>query len=300
MVFLYSVLVSIFFLFTVGQGRAAEVVLLYTGDTQSFLEVCGCAENQLGGIARRATIVHHLKLSHPNALLLDAGGLFAGDTVLDQLRCKMHLKAMKAMQYNVGNVGVGELRFGRAFFETMRDSGGVPFVSANLKIDGARVGLNARILAAGDVRVGVVGVAGEREVEVHGAAMGMMGVSNQLQMPDGIEVGLDGVKEAVEKVHREADLVVVLSDLDREAERELVRQVADIDVVISARSRETLQRVGDVLLLGTQPQGKAVGQAIPEQSRQWLGMMGFRVIIDDQGQVVDIEMPAGEIDEDDY
>ena len=39
---------------------------------------------------------------------------------------------------------------------------------------------------------------------------------------------------------------------------------------------------------------QAVGQAIPEQSRQWLGMMGFRVIIDDQGQVVDIEMPAGE------
>ena len=45
---------------------------------------------------------------------------------------------------------------------------------------------------------------------------------------------------------------------------------------------------------------QAVGQAIPEQSRQWLGMMGFRVIIDDQGQVVDIEMPAGEVDEGDY
>ena len=45
---------------------------------------------------------------------------------------------------------------------------------------------------------------------------------------------------------------------------------------------------------------QAVGQAIPEQSRHWLGMMGFRVIIDDQGEVVDIEMPAGEIEEDDY
>ncbi len=45
---------------------------------------------------------------------------------------------------------------------------------------------------------------------------------------------------------------------------------------------------------------QAVGQAIPEQSRQWLGMMGFRVIIDDQGLIVDIEMPAGEIDDDEY
>ena len=46
---------------------------------------------------------------------------------------------------------------------------------------------------------------------------------------------------------------------------------------------------------------QAVGQAIPEQSRQWLGMMGFRVIIDDRGQVVDLEMPTGGIEgEEDY
>lgn len=44
---------------------------------------------------------------------------------------------------------------------------------------------------------------------------------------------------------------------------------------------------------------QAVGQMIPEQSRHWLGMMGFRIIIDDQGQVVDIEMPAGSVEEDD-
>ena len=30
---------------------------------------------------------------------------------------------------------------------------------------------------------------------------------------------------------------------------------------------------------------QAVGQAIPEQSRQWLGMMGFRVIINDQARL---------------
>ena len=44
---------------------------------------------------------------------------------------------------------------------------------------------------------------------------------------------------------------------------------------------------------------QAVGQEIPEQSRQWLGMMGFRVIIDDGGHVVEIEMPTGGIEEDD-
>ena len=258
--FVLCLLLAVFCL--IGQSRATEVVLLYTGDTQSFLEVCGCADNQLGGIARRATMVNDLKRSYPNALLLDAGGLFAGDTVLDQLRCKIHLQAMKAIQYDAANVGVGELRFGQAFFETMRDSIGVPFVSANLKINGVQMGASIRILDAGDVRVGVIGVAGEREIEVHGMAMGMMPESNKLQMPDGVTVALNGIQEAVASVRQKTDLIVVLSDLDQEAERDLIQHIADIDIVISTRSNEATHRIGNTLFLGTQPQGKAIGQAI--------------------------------------
>lgn len=44
---------------------------------------------------------------------------------------------------------------------------------------------------------------------------------------------------------------------------------------------------------------QAVGQPIPEDARQWLGMLGFKIMIDDQGTVVHIEMPAGGIDEGD-
>ncbi|MCY3683309.1 MAG: multiheme c-type cytochrome [Gemmatimonadetes bacterium] len=234
------------------------MVLLYTGDTQSFLEVCGCADNQLGGIARRATMVNDLKQSYPNALLVDAGGLFAGDTVLDQLRCKIHLQAMKAIHYDAANVGVGELRFGQSFFETMRDSIGIPFVSANLKVNGVQMGAPIRILDAGDVRVGIIGVAGEREIEVHGMAMG----ASHINMPDGVNVRLDGIQEAVASVRQKTDLIVVLSDLDREEERSLVQHISDIDIVISTRSTETTHRIGNTLLLGTQPQGKAIGQAI--------------------------------------
>lgn len=42
---------------------------------------------------------------------------------------------------------------------------------------------------------------------------------------------------------------------------------------------------------------EAVGQPIPEEARQWLGMLGFRIIVDFHGDVVDIQMPAGGIDE---
>ncbi|MCC6454655.1 MAG: hypothetical protein IT328_06910 [Caldilineaceae bacterium] len=39
----------------------------------------------------------------------------------------------------------------------------------------------------------------------------------------------------------------------------------------------------------------AVGQPIPEDARQWLGMLGFKIIIDVHGNVVDVQMPAGGI-----
>lgn len=41
---------------------------------------------------------------------------------------------------------------------------------------------------------------------------------------------------------------------------------------------------------------EAVGQPIPEEARQWMGMLGFRIVIDDQGTVMDIQMPAGGIE----
>jgi hypothetical protein len=39
----------------------------------------------------------------------------------------------------------------------------------------------------------------------------------------------------------------------------------------------------------------AVGQPIPEDARQWLGMLGFKIVIDVHGNVVDVQMPAGGI-----
>lgn len=41
----------------------------------------------------------------------------------------------------------------------------------------------------------------------------------------------------------------------------------------------------------------AVGQPIPEDARQWLGMLGFRIVINFHGEVVDVQLPAGAIDE---
>jgi hypothetical protein len=36
---------------------------------------------------------------------------------------------------------------------------------------------------------------------------------------------------------------------------------------------------------------KVIEQGLPDSARAWLGMLGFRVIIDTHGQVVQLDMP---------
>jgi hypothetical protein len=43
---------------------------------------------------------------------------------------------------------------------------------------------------------------------------------------------------------------------------------------------------------------ETVGNPMPEEARQYMGMLGFRIVIDFHGNVVDIEMPAGGVGED--
>lgn len=41
-----------------------------------------------------------------------------------------------------------------------------------------------------------------------------------------------------------------------------------------------------------------VGQSLPDEAKQWLGMLGFKIVIDFHGNVVDLQMPAGDIEGD--
>lgn len=75
-------------------ARSQDAYLLHTGDTHSFLEVCGCSEGQLGGVARRATLVERQRAGGEPLLLVDAGGFVEGEEALDHLRVETYARAM--------------------------------------------------------------------------------------------------------------------------------------------------------------------------------------------------------------
>jgi hypothetical protein len=43
---------------------------------------------------------------------------------------------------------------------------------------------------------------------------------------------------------------------------------------------------------------QVVGQRLPPEARQWLGMLGFRIVVDYRGEIVRVDMPAApEVDD---
>jgi hypothetical protein len=68
------------------------------------------------------------------------------------------------------------------------------------------------------------------------------------------------------------------------AVQQMLEMMGQDDVFTKAAVESSINRMED-----------AVGQPIPEDARRWLGMLGFKIVIDVHGTVVDIQMPSGGI-----
>jgi hypothetical protein len=72
------------------------------------------------------------------------------------------------------------------------------------------------------------------------------------------------------------------------AVEQMLSMMGQDDVFTKAAVESSINRMED-----------AVGQPIPEDARRWLGMLGFKIVIDVHGNIVDLQMPAGGIADDD-
>ena len=71
------------------------------------------------------------------------------------------------------------------------------------------------------------------------------------------------------------------------AVKAMLEMMGQDDVFTKAAVESSINRMED-----------AVGQPIPEDARQWLGMLGFKIVVDFHGNVLDVQMPAGGIEGD--
>ena len=217
---------------------ALDITILYTGDTHAMLYTCSCPVETDGGIARRAALLAQLRKENPAALVVETGAFFAGgvldeysqNTELDMQRTIVNLKAMELMHYDAAAVGVNEFNFGGAFLEDQIKNTHTAFLSCNIRSEKLMPYL---IKEVEGFTVGIVGVT---SVEV-------MSKSGDLKLTDPKKALTQTIQELKQK---KVDFIIVVSQLGREEDLFVLKDVAGIDVAIlgpSNRNKEEAQGI---------------------------------------------------------
>ena len=214
-----------------------DAFILHTGDTRSFLEVCGCADGQLGGITRRGTLIELQRASGTPFLLIDAGGFVDGEEELDHLRVETYARAMVQLGYRAVNLTGDDFHFGAEFITRLASQLNLPFVSTNLRQPLAGVASHL-VLPLGKWQVGILGVGAPQADQFVEPAVALVAPIAQLRA--------------------KVDYLILLSDLAAADNKTLAARFPQLDLIVS---RQALPRQeGRPALVGSAPQGTRLGR----------------------------------------
>jgi len=247
----------------------ASLTFLITGEQMGRLGPCGCTEETVGGLTRRATLLRLLRNQAPgDVILLDNGGLVFEAGRQQELKYEVSLRAMAEMQYDVAGVGFKDVSLSMSLIEAAAIDSPFPILASNLTDphDDFPLARSAAIETAGGARVGVLAILGSRFKD----ELDMMAADAQLLDPLAVLPGL------VAELSPRVDLIVLLSHAPLEETRRILQEVEGVHVAVTGylveKPFEEPELVGDCLLLGTGLYGK------------WIAKLS--VTLDDRGRIL--------------
>lgn len=109
-----------------------HLTLIYSGNMNGELEPCGCSEGgDLGGVRRRASMLHQLRQDDPQLLLISSGGLVGHESSQDRLKGEYIFKGLATMAYDAIGIQWQDLAFGDPLLTTAA----LPWVASNWRSD---------------------------------------------------------------------------------------------------------------------------------------------------------------------
>ncbi|MCR9262814.1 MAG: metallophosphatase [Flavobacteriaceae bacterium] len=85
-----------------------KITILHTNDVHSHIDPFPSSHSQypnLGGVARRATLVEQIRNENPNTLLFDAGDIFQGTPYFNFYGGELEFKLMSKLKYDAATIG---------------------------------------------------------------------------------------------------------------------------------------------------------------------------------------------------
>lgn len=210
-----------------------ELIILQTSDVHSRIEPInqkGDRNFNEGGFVRRATFLDQFRKEHKNVLLFDCGDISQGTPYYNMFRGEVEVKLMNVMKYDAMTIGNHEFDFDVDNMERIFKMADFPVVCANYNLDATVLKDVVKpyvILERFGLKIGVFGLGAKPEGLIQ--ANKCEGVVYE----DPIRISNEVAAELKEKG---CDLVICLSHLGVQMDRDLVTKTRNIDVILGGHS----------------------------------------------------------------
>jgi len=216
-----------------GGPPVSTLTLVYTGNTDGYLENCGCKANESGGIARRATVLDSIRNEDREAILLDAGSSFnrpepfESPNALAKYEQRFYLEMMDRMGYGAAAIGMGEIARGQEYFREQTRGLRTSFITANVSAEGAELGPRSVLLRSRGRRIAVIGV-----FEPPRGGKSMLLLDRELSRLKTVDP-IEAVLAEAALARSRAEMILVIGKLAPSTIRRLIQACPDLDVIIS-------------------------------------------------------------------
>jgi 5'-nucleotidase / UDP-sugar diphosphatase len=250
-------------LFPTASPRAAQardanvdVTLISFGSLQGDVQICGCHLGPKGGMARRAAYLDALTAKGSAFLQLDLGDFSSIKEGISEFETRFAWEMMEKLKVQATAAGAREL----TMWPVVRDLAGkstIPIVSSNVSVrEGGKeapVGKEVQVLETKGVRVALFSLLGPEEFQSIPAENAASFV-----LADPFETA----RRLIPELHRQADLVVLLSQMSTAETDSLIRLVPGIDVALyghEAEFEDDATRLASTVVNRTGVRGQYVG-----------------------------------------
>lgn len=225
-----------------------HITILHTNDVHSYIDPfpAGHPRNpNMGGVARRATLIDTIRKENPNVLLLDAGDIFQGTPYFNYYGGELEFKLMSMMQYDVATMGNHDFDNGIDGFLAQLPHAKFDFVNANYDfkntiLDG--IVKPYKILVKDGVKIGIFGLGIELE--------GLVDKKNYKETVcnDPIEKATD--MSRILKEEQKCDIVICLSHIGYKYKEDpnkvcdilLAQKTKNIDLILGGHTHTFLDK----------------------------------------------------------
>src|SRR6056297_116351 len=188
-----------------------KITILHTNDVHSHIDTFPSSHSRypnLGGVARRATLVEQIRNENPNTLFFDAGDIFQGTPYFNFYGGELEFKLMSKLNYDAATIGNHDFDNGIDGLLAQMPNATFEMISANYDFSNTVMDGYVKpfkIYMVDGVKIGVYGLG----IELDGLVTKKLYKDTQYLNP--YEIALDTEKQLKEE--EQCDLIICLSHL---------------------------------------------------------------------------------------